>query len=395
MPRPLRIHVLKSRRSTTLLAILIGTRPRFVFDATTSADPLNRWMSSQLGGQLPARNRSQRHVRSQLPGALIQERSAASDGSRLRSREPSELPRHYGCMSRLPVIHLFRDAVNLWLDRDAFQHAGALAYCTLFSLAPLIIILVAIVGAVYGEEAASGEISAGISNMVGEQAAVAVEGAVRRSRLQEAGILPTLLGVGALLFGATTVFAQMQSSLNQFWGVRVKPARSGILTFITVRLLSLSMVLIVGFLLLMSFAVGLAITGILKYAEHWIPVPPVLIAAIDLGVSLLITTVLFGMIFKVLPDVRLQWGDVWRGALFTACLFVLGQYLISFYLTHVAPASTYGAAGSLVMVLLWVYYSSLILFFGTALTKVAILHRDGAVTPKHKAVRTNVVVQEE
>jgi membrane protein len=298
-------------------------------------------------------------------------------------------------MSLLPFIDLLKDAVKLWLDRDAFQHAGALAYCTLFSLAPLIIILVAIVGVVYGEEAASGEISAGISDLVGQQAALAVEEAVRRSRVAEAGILPTLLGFGALLFGATTVFAQMQSSLNQIWGVRVKPTRSGILTFLTVRLLSLSMVLIIGFLLLTSFAVSLAITGILEYAEHWIPVPPVMIAVVDLAVSLLITSVLFGLIFKVLPDVRLKWRDVRHGALFTAALFVVGQYLISFYLTHVAPTSTYGAAGSLVLVLLWVYYSSLILFFGTALTKVIILHRDGAVTPKHKAVLTKVVVQEQ
>ena len=115
----------------------------------------------------------------------------------------------------------------------------------------------------------------------------------------------------------------------------------------------------------------------------------------DLAASLLITTLLFGMMFKVLPDVQLRWGDVWRGALLTAVLFVAGQYLISLYLTRAAPASTYGAAGSLVMVLLWVYYSSLILFFGTAVAKVAILRRDGAVTPKSTAVRTKMVVLEE
>lgn len=281
-----------------------------------------------------------------------------------------------------------------WLDRDAFQHAGALGFCTLFSLAPLVIILVAIVGAVYGEDAASGEISAAITELVGAQAASAVEEAVRRSRLEEAGILPTLLGIGALLFGATTVFAQMQSSLNQFWGVRARPTRSGMLTFITVRLLSLSMVLIIGFLLLTSFVVSVAITGIVEYAKDWIPVPPLVIAAIDLCVSLGVTTLLFGMIFKVLPDVRLQWRDVWRGAFITAVLFIIGKYLISFYLTHVAPASTYGAAGSLVLILLWVYYSSLILFFGTCLAAVTILRRDGAVTPKKTAVRTTLVIHE-
>ena len=298
-------------------------------------------------------------------------------------------------MSTIPALRRFKDAAALWVERDAFQHAGALAFYTLGSIAPLVIILVAIVGAVYGEAAASGGISAGISDLVGEQAARAVEEAVRRSRPEEAGILPTVLGIGALVFGATTVFAQMQSSLNQFWGVKAKPTRSGVLTFITVRLLSLSMVLIIGFLLMMSFAMSVAISAILQYAEHWIPVPSVLIAAVDLCVSLAITTALFGMIFKVLPDVRLRWGDVWRGALFTAVLFVLGRYLISFYLTRVAPASAFGAAGSLVLVLFWVYYSSLILFFGTCLAKVAILQRDGTITPKHTAVRVNVVLEEE
>jgi membrane protein len=190
------------------------------------------------------------------------------------------------------------------------------------------------------------------------------------------------------------VFAQMQSSLNKFWGVRAKPARSGILTFITVRLLSLSMVLIIGFLMLTSFVVSVAITGIIEYARDWIPIPGIAVAAIDLVVSLGVTTVLFGLLFKVLPDVQIQWADVWRGAFFTALLFAIGKYLISQYLTHVAPASTFGAAGSLVLVLLWVYYSSLILFFGTCLTYATILVRGDAVVPKKTAVRTSVVLEE-
>lgn len=292
-------------------------------------------------------------------------------------------------------VELLKDAAKRWLDRDAFQHAGALGFCTLFSLAPLVIILVAIVGAVFGEEAASGEISAAISDLIGAQAATAVEEAVRRSRMEEAGLLPTILGVGALLFGATTVFAQMQSSLNQFWEVKAKPARSGILTFVTVRLLSLSMVLIIGFLLLTSFVISLAITGIIEYANDWVPIPPIAVRAIDIVVSLTVSTLLFGMIFKVLPDVRLEWRDVWRGAATTAILFAVGKYLISLYLTHIAPASTYGAAGSLVLILLWVYYSSLILFFGTCLTAVTILRRDGRITPKKTAVRTSTIVHDE
>ncbi len=291
-------------------------------------------------------------------------------------------------------LALLQQAVKIWLDRDAFRHAGSLAFFTLFSLAPLVIILVAIVGAVYGEEAATGEIAAGIGDLVGEQAAAAVQEAVRQSRPDQAGLLPTLVGVGTLLFGATTVFAQMQGALNHFWDVRAKPTRSGILTFVMVRLLSLGMVLVMGFLLLMSFVFSVAITAVLQYAGQWMPVPPLVTAAFDLVLTLLVTTVLFALLFKLLPDVQLEWGDVWRGAAFTAALFVVGQYLISLYLTRVAPTSTYGAAGSLVAVLFWVYYSSLILFFGTALTRAGIMRRDHQVVPKKTAVRVRMVLEE-
>jgi membrane protein len=293
------------------------------------------------------------------------------------------------------IIGLLRQAAELWSARHAFQHAGALAFYTLFSLAPLMLILTSIGAAVFGEQAARGEISDSISGLIGDPAAEVVEEAVRSSRVQEAGLLPTLLGIGALLFGATTVFAQVQRSLNQFWGVIAKPSRSNILVFAKTRLLSFGMVLILGFLLLTSLVVSMVIAAIVVYAGHWFPVPAALVAGIDLVVSLAVATLIFGMMFKVLPDVYLRWADVWRAALLTAVLFALGQYVISFYLTRAAPASTYGAAGSLVMLLLWVYYSALILFFGTAVTKVAILRRDGQVTPKKTAVRIKMVLLEE
>jgi membrane protein len=292
------------------------------------------------------------------------------------------------------VLHIFKTAAARWLERDAFEHAGALGFCTLFSLAPLVIIVVAIVGVVFGADAASGQISSAISEHVGAEAAMAVEEAVKRSRLEEAGLLPTILGIGALVFGATAVFAQMQGALNHFWGVKAKPARSGLLTFVTVRLLSLGMVLIIGFLMLTSFVVSLGVTGVVEYARERIPIPGFAVVLIDLALSLSVTTVLFGMLFKVLPDVRIEWRDVWRGAFITAVLFAVGKYCISLYLTHVAPASTYGAAGSLVLILLWVYYSSLILFFGTCLTIATILERGDEVKPKKTAVRTRIVFEE-
>lgn len=302
---------------------------------------------------------------------------------------------HNGPMKPRGLLPIFKNAAQLWLDRDAFEHAAALGFCTLFSLAPLVIIVVAVVGIVFGADAASGQISAAITDLVGAQAAKAVEEAVNSSRLEEGGLLPTILGVGALIFGATTVFAQMQAALNKFWGVKARPSRSGILNFATARLLSLGMVLIIGFLMLTSFVVSLGITGVVEHAKEWIPIPGFAVVLIDLTISLGVTTVLFGMLFKVLPDVRIELADVWRGAFTTAVLFAIGKYCISLYLTHVAPASTYGAAGSLVLILLWVYYSSLILFFGTCLTIATIQNRGGEVRPKKAAVRTRMVLDDE
>ena len=292
-------------------------------------------------------------------------------------------------------LALLRDTVDLWSSRNAFQHAGALAFYTLFSLAPLLIILITIAGAVLGEEAARGEIAGQIDNLIGPEAAQAVQGAVSRARLSEAGLLPTALGVAALLLGSTTVFAQLQTSLNQFWDVVAKPSRSSIVVFMTTRLASLSLVVVIGFLLLTSFVVSMSIAAVIQFAEEWIPVPSAVVAVIDIGASLLIATLLFAMIFKILPDVRLHWRDMWKGAFITALLFVGGQSLISLYLTRTAPASTYGAAGSLVMVLLWVYYSSLILFFGAALTRATIGLRGDRIIPKATAVRVKMEIQEE
>lgn len=292
------------------------------------------------------------------------------------------------------ALPLMQSALELWLERNAFQHAGALAFYTLFSLAPLVIIVVAIIGAVFGEEAARGQVAAGIQGMIGPQAAEAVEEAVLSSRVESAGLLPTLIGVGALLFGATTVFAQMQASLNSFWGVVARPSRSGISIFVKTRLLSLGLVLVIGFLLLTSFLMSVGIVALIRFAEAWIPVPSALMVVVDIALSLAVATALFATTFKLLPDVVLQWRDVWKAGVITAVLFVCGQYLISLYLTTMAPASTYGAAASLVLVLMWVYYSSLILFFGTAVSKMSILQRGDEVVPKRTAVRVVMQVLE-
>jgi membrane protein len=289
----------------------------------------------------------------------------------------------------------FVHASGLWLERNAFVHAGSLAFYTLFSLAPVVIIAVAVAGILFGEEAARGEIVAQLEGAVGADVAGAVEDAVASSRLEVAGILPMLTGIIALLIGATTVFAQMQISLNRIWGVVAKPQKSGLLLLLKVRLLSLATVLAIGFILLVSLLVTVALRAVVRYAEGWIPFPAFVLTATEFVLSFAVVTLLFAVIFKILPDVHIAWEDVWTGAAITAVLFTIGRYLIAVYLTYATPESPYGAAGSLVLLLLWVYYSSLILLFGAAVTHARTLASGKVVVPRATAVRVKEEILEE
>ncbi len=293
------------------------------------------------------------------------------------------------------TLDLLRATVSLWTSKNAFQLAGALAFYTLFSMAPLLIIVIAMTGVIFGEAAVRGEIAGQVARVVGPDAGQIVEETVRRVRIEEAGLVPTLVGVAVLLFGATTVFAQMQAALNSIWDVRPKPSRSGVLSFALTRLISFGMVLVIGFLLLVSFLASMVLSALVRFADEWLPVPELLAAGLDLSVSLVVAILLFGMIFKVLPDVRLSWGHVFRGAVLTGVLFVVGQYLISFYLTRAGPASAYGAAGSLVAILMWVYYSTLIVFFGAAFTREYVRRTGGVIAPSPGAVKTRTEIVED
>lgn len=281
---------------------------------------------------------------------------------------------------------VFQDAISLWLERNAFSYAGSLAFYTLFSLAPTIIIAVTVIGVVLGEEAAHGQIVAQLEGTLGLDAAVAIEQAVAQSRIEESGLLPTLLGIGALLVGATTVFAQMQFSLNTIWGVTATPTSNSALRFIKSRLLSLTVVLSIGFILLVSLVLGVMLRGMLLAADNLLPFASLFTTTLESLISVAMVTLLFATIFKVLPDVVLRWQDVFIGAVVTAVLFTLGRSVIAIYLAHTATASTYGAAGSVVMILLWVYYSSLILLFGASFTRSLLLRRGRPLIPRNSAV---------
>lgn len=279
-----------------------------------------------------------------------------------------------------------RDSVRLWLECSAFSYAGSLAFYTLFSLAPTVIIAVTVIGIVLGQDAAQGQIVAQLEDVMGREAAAAIERAVAGARPQEAGLLPGILGIGALLVGATSVFAQMQYSLNTIWGVAPHPNHNSILSFILSRLFSLTIVLAIGFVLLVSLLMGVALRAALHFTDQYVPVSPLLAESVESLMSLGLVTLLFATIFKVLPDVKLTWGDVLAGAFVTALLFSVGRYGIAAYLGYTAMASAYGAAGSVVLVLLWVYYSSLILLFGAAFTRILLDRRGRPRTPRNSAV---------
>jgi len=260
-----------------------------------------------------------------------------------------------------------KQAFKEWWEANVSRMASSLAYYTVFSIAPLLVIATAIAGAVFGAEAARREVSAQLAGLFGPAAATLVEQAVQNAaRNESSGAMATLLSVVLLVFGASNVFSALQDSLNTIWGVRPKPGL-GVWNTIRIRLLSFGMVVGIGFLLLVSLIISAALSALSEYfsgggAELWWQIA-------NLLVSLAVFSLVFAMVYRFLPDVRIGWGEVWVGAAITAVLFSLGKTLIGLYLGHSSVASVYGAAGSLVVLLLWVYYSSQILFLGAEFTQ--------------------------
>ena len=265
---------------------------------------------------------------------------------------------------------LLRETGSSWLNDKAARLAAALAYYTVFSLAPLIVIILAIVGLAFGHRAAAGQIEAQIRHTVGAQAAQAVQDIVQNAGVHhKTGIAAAVLGVLALLLGAAGVFGQLKDALNTVWEVQPNPSR-GLLATLKNEFLSLTMVLGVGFLLVVSLTLSAGIAAVAGEAGRLAPGLTWIGSVLDVLISLVVTTVLFALIFKVLPDVQIHWNDVWIGAGSTAVLFAVGKWLIGIYLGRSSVASAYGASGSLVVLLVWVYYSSQIMLLGAELTKV-------------------------
>jgi membrane protein len=267
------------------------------------------------------------------------------------------------------LFQIFRTTFSEWNADNVQRMSAALAYYTIFSLAPLLVISIAIAALFFGEKAAQGEILAQIQGFIGPDDAKAVQTMVQSAQKPVHGTIAATFGLGVLLWGASSVFTEMHDAMNTIWDVDVT-AQSGIWNLVKTRFLSFGMVLAIGFLLLVSLLLSAAMSGLAEYIEGRLGVPVALFHVLDLLVSGLVITTLFALIFKVLPDVKIAWSDVWAGAVLTAILFTAGKFAIGFYIGKSVSASTYGTAASLVIVVMWIYYSAFILYFGAEFTYV-------------------------
>jgi membrane protein len=274
-------------------------------------------------------------------------------------------------MARITINDLWglvKDAASGWVDDYAQSMGAALAYYTMFSIAPLLLIVISIAGFVFGEQAARGEIFSQLEDMLGAPGALAVQGLLESVHRPAEGAAATVLGVVLLLIGATSVFGELQDALDRIWRAPVRAGSSGAWGLIRARLLSFGMILGIGFLLMVSLVASAALAAVRKW---WSPAFGDWAAAasiIEFGSSFLLTTVVFAMIYKIMPRVRIDWKDVWIGAAATSLLFTVGKFLIGIYIGRSGIASGFGAAASLVVVLVWVYYSAQIFLLGAEFT---------------------------
>lgn len=290
------------------------------------------------------------------------------------------------------ILHVLQETFANWNKHEATTHSAALAYLSLFSLAPVLILIVALAGWVYGPEAVQGEIQRTLGRFVGPDTAAVVQQIVLASARPRTNRLTALIGTITLIVSATGALIQLQDSLNTIWEVSPKPGFF-LKRLLKKRLICFLLILGVGALLLGSLAASAAIAFLQKILEARLEVGlSTLVGWADVLISWLLMTLLIGMVYRILPDVKIGWRDVAWGAAVTAVLFLAGKYAIGYYLKTTNVASAYGAAGSLVLVLVWVYYSSLIFLFGAEFTRVhSRRYRDGRAVPEPGAQRTTTV----
>jgi membrane protein len=288
----------------------------------------------------------------------------------------------------MSALNLLKKTVDEFIEDDCSTMAAALAYYTAFSLPGLLLIVLKVASTVFGEEAVSGSLQAQASGLVGPKAAEQVQTMVQSAATSDAGGIAALFGILTLLFAATTAFAQLQASLNRAWEVMPAPGASGWKYFLTKRLLSFGLIVGIGFLLMVSLVVSAGVEAFGAMLAKWLPdlLTGGVLIAINFVVALAVLTVLFAAIYRVMPDARVAWSDVWVGAFATAVLFSVGKFAVGMYLGNSDVGSAFGAAGSLAIVLVWIYYSSMIILLGAEFTQVWAQENGHGIEPEPGAV---------
>jgi membrane protein len=291
------------------------------------------------------------------------------------------------------VVKLLKNTFQEWQEDKVPLWAAALAYYTIFSIAPILIIAIAVAGAVFGQEAAQGQIVGQIQGLVGRDGAEFIQSMLENAgRPGSGGLVATLFSIATLIFGASGAFGQLQDALNTIWEVKPKPQQA-VKGLLRNRFLSFAMVLVIGFLLLVSLVLSAVLAGLTNFFGSLVP-GLAWGQLLNFAVSFGFTTLLFALIFKVLPDVKIPWSDLWVGAGVTALLFSIGRFLIGVYLGNSSVGSTYGAAGSLIVLLLWVYYSAQILLLGAEFTQVYAKMHGSKIVPSGHAMPLDDAIQD-
>jgi len=273
-------------------------------------------------------------------------------------------------MTPSTIYAIARKSVSAWVDDYAPSMGAAISYYTAFSIAPLLVIVIAVAGYVFGDEAVRGSLQGQISGLVGADGAQAIQGLVSSAREPTEGLVATGLSIALLVVGATTVFAEIQSALDRIWHVPEKAKPSGLWGLLRARFLSFGLIMGLAFMLMASLTVSAAMAAIGTYFSSLLPGWDVVLFVVNIGISLAVETVLFAMIFKFMPSTKIAWSDVWVGAIVTGVLFELGKVLIGLYVGKAGISSTYAAAGSIAVILIWVYYAAQIFLLGAEFTKV-------------------------
>jgi membrane protein len=285
---------------------------------------------------------------------------------------------------------IVKDSAKDFIEDDCMDSAAALAYYTIFSLPAILVLLLTLISAVMNPTDVKGGLEGQLQSLMGPTAGEQIRTIIQQAEQKpRSGFIPTLLGFAGLLFGATGAFGQLQKALNRAWDVEPDPNQGGLKNFLSKRVFSLGMILVVAFFLLVSLVISTALTGVGGRMGGFLPsgLSAPMLEVLNFVVSFGVITLLFAALFKVMPDAKISWRSVWVGAAVTALLFVLGKFLIGFYLGQSNPGQAYGAAGSLAVLLLWVYYSALILLFGAEFTETWAKRRGEEIEPEPGAVR--------